>query len=84
MTDINQLSDLELLRLKALEDLHYYDDIDIPRDYRLAILNLPPEDLKSYFDMDIEEYRLDLKDRAIDYDDSWIRDQLKEIQTLLD
>jgi|TARA_Y100000289_G_scaffold65912_1_gene80658 hypothetical protein len=84
MTNIDQLSDLELLRLKALEDYHYYNDDVIPEDTRLAILNLPPEDLKTYFDMDIEEYRSDLKDRSLDHQDSWIRDQLKEIQTLLD
>mgnify|MGYP003109752542 CR=1 FL=1 len=82
--DINQLSDLELLRLKALEDYHFIDDGIIPEDTRLAILNLPLEDLKTYFDMDIEEYRSDLKDRALDHQDSWIKDQLKEIQTLLD
>jgi len=84
MTNIDQLSDLELLRLKALEDYHYYGDEVLPKDYRLAILNFDYQDLKDYFDMDIEEYRADLKDRALDHHDSWIKDQLKEIQTLLD
>lgn len=82
--NIDQLSDLEILRLKALEDYHYYNDNEIPKHYRLAVFNFSFEDLKTYFDMDIEEYRSDLKDRALDHHDSWIKDQLEEIRTLLD
>ena len=82
MTNIDQLSDLELLRLKALEQYHW--DEYMPEYSKKAVINFSLEDLKSFFDMDIEEWRSELKDRALDHQDSWIRDQLIEIKTLLD
>ena len=82
MTNINQLSDLELLRLKALEQ--YYFDDTMPEESKIEVINFSLEDLKSYFMIDLEEFKSELKDRAQDHQDSWIRDQLKEIQTLLD
>ena len=82
MTNIDQLSDLELLRLKALEQYHW--DEHMPDWSKKAVINFSLEDLKSFFDMDIEEWKSELKDRAQDHQDSWIRDQLIEIKTLLD
>lgn len=79
---IDQLSELELLRLKALEQYHW--DEWMPEESKKAVINFSLEDLKSFFQIDLEEFRSDLKDRALDHHDSWIKDQLKEIQTLLD
>ena len=80
--DINQLSDLELLRLKALEQYHW--DEWMPEESKKAVINFSLEDLKSFFQIDLEEFRSELKDREPEHHDSWIKDQLKEIQTLLD
>ena len=80
--DINQLSDLELLRLKALEQ-YYFDDM-MPEESKRAVINFSLEDLKSFFQIDLEEFRSELKDREPEHQGSWIKDQLKEIQTLLD
>jgi hypothetical protein len=79
---IDQLSELELLRLKALEQYHW--DEWMPEESKRAVINFSLEDLKSFFQIDLEEFKSDLKDRSQDHQDSWIKDQLKEIQTLLD
>jgi hypothetical protein len=79
---IDQLSELELLRLKALEQ-YYFDDM-IPEQTKIDVINFSLEDLKSYFMIDIEEFKSELINRMPEYHDSWIKDQLKEIQTLLD
>ena len=79
---IDQLSDLELLRLKALEQYHW--DEWMPEESKKAVINFSLEDLKSFFQIDLEEFRSELKDREPEYQGSWIKDQLKEIQTLLD
>ena len=83
MTNIDQLSDLELLRLKALESSITGMSI-CQTGVKKPLLIFSLEDLKSFFDMDIEEWKSELKDRAQDHQDSWIRDQLIEIKTLLD
>ena len=80
--DINQLSDLELLRLKALEQ--YHCDEWMPEESKRTVINFSLEDLKSYFMIDTEEFRLELINQEPEHHGSWIKDQLKEIQTLLD
>jgi hypothetical protein len=82
MTNINQLSDLELYRLKALEQYHF-DDL-MPEESKRSVINFSLEDLKSFFMMDLEEFKLELINQEPDHPVSWIKDQLKEIQNLLD
>ena len=82
MTNINQLSDLELLRLKALEQ-YYFDDM-MPEESKRAVINFSLEDLKSYFQINLEEFKSELINRMPEYHDSWLKDKLKEIQDLLD
>lgn len=80
--DINQLTELDLFRLKALEQ--YYFDDTMPEQSKIDVINFSLEDLKSYFMIDIEEFKSELINRIPEYHDSWLKDKLKEIQDLLD
>lgn len=80
--DINQLTELDLFRLKALEQ--YYFDDTMPEQSKIDVINFSLEDLKSYFMIDIEEFKSELINRMPEYHDSWLKDKLKEIQDLLD
>jgi hypothetical protein len=79
--DINQLTELDLFRLKALE---HYDWVDeIPEETKKDIINFSLEDLKNFFMDDVEEIKSSIKDQMSEQPESWLRDQLLRIKNLL-